>query len=575
MDRDQQRLPSSHVGELPSWARPRDEQGRLQSDPRSKPAAPASDGTGMELPVGDRQWVPKIELPRGGGAIRPVGEKVEAQAFNGSASYSIALAVSPGRDGRAPGLSLSYGSGGGNGPFGLGWSLSVPSITRRTDKRLPRYDDARESDVFVLAGAEDLVPLRNASGARVMRARSGYSVFPYRPRVEGAFARIERWVSTEDGATHWRVQSPDGVTAWYGQSEAGRVADPEDPRRVFSWLLERTEDDRGHITVYEYKAEDAAVPEADEVAERNRAVSVGRYLKRVRYGNAEPGVAEGFLFEVVLDYGEHGEEVDGEVFATPGEDRLWARRGDAFSSFRAGFDVRTRRLCRRVLMFHRFAELGEGATLVRSTDLQYDEAEHLAKLVAVTQRAYVRSEVTGGYVVADMPALELTYSAAVLRPVLHELPAEGLHDVPRGIDGGEYRLVDLEGDGLPGIVSQQGDVLVYKRPRGDGRYAPAVPVLEQTATAKLGADGQLVDVDADGRLELVTERGYYARTGSGGWTGMRSFATVPTAIPDGSHVHRVDLDGDGLPEILVFRDDGLVWYPNERHPRAPAPGHQR
>ena len=74
----------------------------------------------MELPGADRQWVPKVELPRGGGAIRPVGEKVEAQAFNGSASYSIALPVSPGRDGRAPGLSLTYSSGGGNGPFVLG-----------------------------------------------------------------------------------------------------------------------------------------------------------------------------------------------------------------------------------------------------------------------------------------------------------------------------------------------------------------------------------------------------------------------------------------------------------------------
>src|SRR5262245_983785 len=207
MDRDQQRTPSAHVGQLPAWARPRDGQGRLSSDPRSKPATPTSDGTGMELPGSDREWVPKVELPRGGGAIRPVGEKVEAQAFNGSASYSIALAVSPGRDGRGPALSLTYGSGAGNGPFGLGWSLSVPSITRKTDRRLPLYDDVRESDVFVLAGAEDLVPLRGEDGARVVRARSGYSVYPYRPRVEGAFARIERWVSTDDGATHWRVQS--------------------------------------------------------------------------------------------------------------------------------------------------------------------------------------------------------------------------------------------------------------------------------------------------------------------------------------------------------------------------------
>ena len=45
-------------------------------------------------------------------------------------------------------------------------------------------------------------------------------------------------------------------------------------------------------------------------------------------------------------------------------------RDDRFSSFRAGFEIRTLRRCRRVLMFHHFAELG-GPTLVRSTDFTY------------------------------------------------------------------------------------------------------------------------------------------------------------------------------------------------------------
>src|SRR5262249_37588903 len=49
-------------------------------------------------------------------------------------------------------------SGFGNGPFGLGWDLSVPSITRKTEKRLPRYQDAEGSDVFILSEAEDLLP---------------------------------------------------------------------------------------------------------------------------------------------------------------------------------------------------------------------------------------------------------------------------------------------------------------------------------------------------------------------------------------------------------------------------------
>src|SRR6476660_9702173 len=103
--------------------------------------------------------VPAISLPKGGGAIRGMGEKFGANPVTGTGSMSVPIASSPGRSGFGPQLSLSYDSGAGNGPFGLGWSLSLPSITRKTDKGLPRYEDANESDVFILSGVEDLVPV--------------------------------------------------------------------------------------------------------------------------------------------------------------------------------------------------------------------------------------------------------------------------------------------------------------------------------------------------------------------------------------------------------------------------------
>jgi Salmonella virulence plasmid 65kDa B protein len=101
---------------------------------------------------------PSISLPKGGGAIRGIGEKFAANPVTGTGSMSVPIATSPGRSGFGPQLSLSYDSGAGNGPFGLGWSLSTPSITRKTDKGLPQYFDGAESDVFILSGAEDLAP---------------------------------------------------------------------------------------------------------------------------------------------------------------------------------------------------------------------------------------------------------------------------------------------------------------------------------------------------------------------------------------------------------------------------------
>ena len=89
-----------------------------------------------------------ISLPKGGGAIRGIGDKFAANSVTGTGSLTVPLATSLSRSGFGPQLALAYDFGSGNGPFGLGWSLGLPSITRKTDKSLPRYLGAAESDVY-------------------------------------------------------------------------------------------------------------------------------------------------------------------------------------------------------------------------------------------------------------------------------------------------------------------------------------------------------------------------------------------------------------------------------------------
>ncbi len=155
---------------------------------------------------------PSITLPKGGGAIRGIGEKFAANPVIGTGSMTVPIAVSPGRAGFGPQLSLTYDSGSGNGPFGLGWNLSLPSITRKTEKGPPKYQDGDESDTFILSGAEDLVPVLKKQGndwvpEDVTDRTIGtdtYRIKRYRPRIEGLFARIERWTNTKSNETHWR-----------------------------------------------------------------------------------------------------------------------------------------------------------------------------------------------------------------------------------------------------------------------------------------------------------------------------------------------------------------------------------
>src|SRR5215211_1701561 len=108
---------------------------------------------------------PQINLPKGGGAIKSIDEKFLVNAVNGTASFSVPIPLSTAR-GFSPSMTLNYNSGSGNGIFGLGWSLSLSSVKRKTENELPQYIDDAESDTFVFSGAEDLVPefKRNANG---------------------------------------------------------------------------------------------------------------------------------------------------------------------------------------------------------------------------------------------------------------------------------------------------------------------------------------------------------------------------------------------------------------------------
>ncbi len=419
--------------------------------------------------------VPASSLPKGGGAIRSIGEKFSINPATGEATTSVPIATSPGRGGLDVTLGLTYGSGTGNGVFGFGWSMDLPQITRRTDRGLPQYYDAEDSDIFLLSRLEDMVPVLNADNSRFVDITSapGYVIHRYRPRIEGFFARIERWTRVADGDVHWRSYSGNNILTVYGKDATSRIADSADPTRIFTWLVCETRDDDGNAIVYEYKPEDGTGVDTTLTHERNRGAptdprrAVNRYLKRIRYGNQVPLLnadgtrpqlltdaqvqGTGWLFEVVFDYGEHDLAVP-----TPDDAGAWLTRVDPFSSYRSRFEVRTTRLCQRVLMFHNFPnEPGVGSScLVRSTDFTYtpepDPTNALQPvysfLAAVAQAGYRRQE--SGYLRRSMPPVEFEYAQPIVQETVQSVDAASLENLPVGIDGPNVlQWLDLHGEG--------------------------------------------------------------------------------------------------------------------------------
>ncbi|WP_433063372.1 SpvB/TcaC N-terminal domain-containing protein [Dactylosporangium sp. CS-033363] len=518
---------------------------------------------------------PALSLPKGGGAVRGIGETFATNPVTGTGKVTLPLPVTPGRGGFGPGHSLGYDSGAGTGPFGLGWSLGLPAVTRRTDRGVPVYADATGSDVFLLAGAEDLVPelvWDEASGEwRPVRLTGPeFLIERFRPRTEGAFARIERWTRVSDGDTHWRATSRENITTVYGAGPGSRIADPNDPARVYSWLLCSSHDDRGNAIAYEYKAEDLAGVDRSHPAEAHRTaagVAANRYLKRIRYGNRvsrllDPDLtAPDWAFEVVLDYGEHDTGAP-----TPAEDRPWTCRADPSSAHRSGFEIRTYRLCRRVLMFHHFPdEPGVGAgCLVGSLELGYAESPVLTLLTSATRRGHRRSG--DGYLSRAMPPVEFGYQALEPAATVVELDPASLAALPGpGQPGAQW--VDLDGDGVPGLLVEQAASWHFHPNLGGGRFAPAQPVPALPSALGL-ADGRarLVDLAGDGRLDLVSfaagAAGFAERDGAGGWGPFTPFAALPAVDFGDPNVRLADLDGDGRADVLVTEQDAVTWYPS-------------
>ncbi len=568
----------------------------------------------------DKSYVsppPAISLPKGGGAIQGIGEKFDINPVTGTGALSIPVVASPGRSGFSPQLSLSYDSGAGNGAFGLGWNLGVPSITRKTQKGLPQYQDAVDSDVFILSGAEDLVPTLVWNGNDWVRDVQSivvpedvidselipdnavdsvlssyphlgtYTVQRYRPRIEGLFARIERWQHQETGNVHWRSLTKDNITSVYGKDLKSRIVDPAKLDKVFEWLLCESYDDKGNVILYQYKSENTENVNPSLPQEKNRLTNNRRYaekyLKHIFYGNRIPYERDNWLFQVVFDYGEHGtndprlDDANLEALSvdelieldipTSKEVHTWTYRPDAFSTFRSGFEIRTQQLCRRVLMFHRFEELGEDGTLVRSTDFRYDKHPVATYLVSATQTGYVKEE-TGQYRRRSLPPLELSYDRPQIHETIQTIDTESLKNLPVGLDDVVYRWLDLDGEGISGILTEQAQGWFYKANLGEARFAPVQLVATKPSVSNLQDSQQrLMDLAGDGQQDLVLLSpgltGFYERGHKQDWTSFRPFKSVPNVDWNDPNLRLIDLNGDGHADILISEHEVFVWYPSK------------
>ena len=475
-----------------------------------------------------------IALPKGGGALRGIGEKFSPDLHTGTGNFTVPIALPPGRNGLQPQLTFVYSSGNGNGAYGLGWNLGVPGVSRKTSKGIPRYDDSQ--DVFILSGAEDLVPVPGGPDG----------VRRYQPRTEGLFARIDHHRDASND--YWEVRSKDGLVSHYGTPAAigtdpAVIADPADRTKTFAWKLTQTQDPFGNQIVYEYERDtDEDGPHHwDQV-----------YLKRIRYVDYEDAGQTKFLVSVTFEYDD---------------------RPDPFSEYRSAFEIRTRKRCSRVEI-RTHAEEGR---LVRVYHLVYVDQRagmnHLRPLNGASVLNQIKAVGHDGDLTEELPPLEFRYTS--FEPQRRDFfPLEGADLPPRSLADPNMELIDLFGNGFPDVLEMDG-IVRYWRNCGNGKFDAPRAMKDAPAGFRLSDSGvQLLDADGDGRTDLLvstdTLSGYFPLRFGGLWD-RRSFQRYrrgPSFNLQDPEVRLVDLDGDGVTDAVrsgtrlecFFNDPKQGWH---------------
>ena len=488
-----------------------------------------------------------ISLPQGGGALSGIGEKFSPDLHTGTGNFTVPIALPPGRNGFQPLLNLVYSTGNGNGPFGLGWQLSIPGVRRKTEDGVPLYNEGEahprpgeRRDVFILSGAEDLVPVSGGYPGEVI----------YRPRTEGLFARITHHrASDPDPLDYWRVESKDGLVSLYGspaptENSTAALTRPDDPHRIFAWNLTETRDPFGNRIRYVY--------ETDPGEGGSQLLLKG--IRYVNYGD-DPS-ADDFLVHVDLAH---------------------EARPDPFSNFRAGFEIRTTRRCAAITISthtkdgrvhpvrrYRFtyaADPYNDVSLLEKVDIiGYDDAGN----------AYEDDNPSGEHP-KQLPPLTFGYTR--FAPETRSFQTVEGRDLPsRNIGAPGMALVDLHGGGLPDILEMNGAAR-YWRNLGDGRFDLPRPMGEAPPFSLADPGVQMLDADGDGRMDLLIASGptagYFPMEHGARWSreSFRPYSAAPGFPLDDPNVRLVDLDGDGRTDILrsgsrleaFFNDPDPAW----------------
>ncbi|WP_437675410.1 RHS repeat-associated core domain-containing protein [Sorangium sp. So ce131] len=447
-------------------------------------------------------------VPATGAASLPGSGQVTP---DGAYTYRLPIDVPAGR-GIQPSLAITYSSRAGNGPLGVGFSLSGLSSIQRCHKTIASDGvvdgiDNDETDVFCLDG-QRLVNVRGAHGSDGAEYRT----------EEESFARVISYGSPK--VDRFRVWLKDG-----------RIRDYE-PVGPLDFRMTKEQDRYGNAITYIY-------------------ADFG--------GGGEDDPTE--ILPAKIEYLDHWIEF---FYGTDDPDAKW--RKDRATLYTAGVASNRHRLLQSIIVHAKAPSFDD---LTWSYDLTYKWSDETlppercgtgrSQLVEVTRRGFGDASLTRKF----------TWTARH-----RNWFGEAHHEDHPWFMGAAHPLVlDVDDDGKDEVLFRTTDGARYVLLRSPSESTPLSS--REVLASPSGFDGvdlrnaKAVDAGGDGRNELFAWNDRTDQFELYAWTGS-TFESTGTTVPMSPDLgsidagvepfHFADVDGDGLADMIKLLDndvDGL------------------
>ncbi len=232
-----------------------------------------------------------VSIPARGAVGRTPGSFAVSNV--GAATYSVPIWAPPGPNGLQPNIALSYNSQAGAGFVGVGWTLTGLSSISRCNRTYAQ-DGVGTSVQLTTADALCL----DGKRLRLTSGTYGQANSTYQTEVAN-FSNVTAFGTQGAGPAYFIVKDHNGRSYQYGNDNGNhsRVTATAAPNTAYSWLLNEVDDPSGNSMIVTYTAATgAAVPSTISWTPTAHGGTSYAYTMTFGYGtNVDKGVVNGYI----------------------------------------------------------------------------------------------------------------------------------------------------------------------------------------------------------------------------------------------------------------------------------------